>query len=331
MPRGTHLSIEERTRIKSLRECGTTIREIARRMQRNKKTIFSFLKNPDSYGTSKRTGRKPLVCERTKRQIKRLAIDTHISPSKIKLQLSLPVSTRRIQQILKNDENLKYVKRVPQPRLQKRHKNARLLFAEKHKFWEDEWRSVVFSDEKKFNLDGPDGQQKYWADIRRERESRFRRNFQGGSLMIWAAFGYNGPTPICFINHKMNADLYIELLDSVLIDYSENFCDDPWIFQQDNAAIHNAKATKRFFSDRNINVMEWPAISPDVNPIENIWAILSQRVYANGRQFETVKDLRTCIEHEWKNIPLTTFRSLIESMPRRINAIIISKGGTINY
>lgn len=69
---------------------------------------------------------------------------------------------------------------------------------------------MVFSDDKKFNLDGPDGMQNDWADIRRERESRASRNFGGGSLMIWAAFGYRGPTPIGFISHKMTSILYFE-------------------------------------------------------------------------------------------------------------------------
>ena len=149
--------------------------------------------------------------------------------------------------------------------------------------------------------------------------------------MVWRAFGYNGVTPICFVTHKMNAVNYIDLLDNVLIDFSERFCEGPWTFQQYNAAIHNAAVTKRFFSDRNIPLMDWPAISPDLNPMENLWGILSQQVYFSGRQFDSSRELRKCIEAELKKIPLPTLRSLVESMPRRINAIILANGNHINY
>ena len=64
---------------------------------------------------------------------------------------------------------------------------------------------------------------------------------------------------------------------------------------QDNASIHVSKFTKQWFSEKEIDLLEWPSISPDINPIENLWGILVRRVYAHGRQFVNFNDLKNAI------------------------------------
>lgn len=331
MPRGTSFSEMEQVSIKSYREAGLGVSEIAAKLNRHRNSISNFLKNPDNYGKTKRTGPKPKVDERAKRSIKRLATEKNMSANQIKQELSLNVTKRRVQQILSEDINLRYEKRSCKPMLLPRHKQARLNFAEKFKFWEDEWQLVIFSDEKKFNLDGPDGYQKYWRDVRQPRQHCFARNFQGGSLMSWGAFSYRGKVEICFISHKMNAAQYVELLDSELVSSGENFHGDNWTFQQDNAPIHSAKHTKDFLNSRGIPTLQWPAVSPDLNPMENLWSILSQNVYKNGRQFHSLKDLRSAIKEEWNKIDVNILQNLVRSMPRRLCQVIINNGGHINY
>ncbi|VDP48585.1 unnamed protein product, partial [Heligmosomoides polygyrus] len=76
------------------------------------------------------------------------------------------------------------------PRLTDCHKPARLNFARAH--MSTKWKKVVFSDEKKWNLDGPDGYRHYWRDLRKEERVFSRRNFGGGSLMVWTAFSGHG-------------------------------------------------------------------------------------------------------------------------------------------
>ena len=57
--------------------------------------------------------------------------------------------------------------------------------------------------------------------------------------------------------------------------------------------------------------MEWPAFSPDLNPVENIWAILSHSVYANGKQYDNVADLKTAIFQAWDNVTFDTIAHLV--------------------
>lgn len=325
------LSDSEKQIALNLQFDGKTIREIAKIMNRSTTTIHKFLKNPHALENKSRLGRPPRVDERTKRQIKRLAVNKSLSSGQIKTQLSLDITKRRVRQILSSDKNIRYEKMLSVPQLKPVHKRARLQFAERYRFWTHEWEKIIFSDEKKFNLDGPDGKMMNWRDTRRERQTCYARNFGGGTVMVWAAFGVRGKSSICFISTNMNSEMYIELLDSVLVDFGEGFWGNDWIFQQDNASIHISGKTKSFLQSRNIEYLDWPARSPDLNPIENLWGLLSNNVYKNGRQFETAKDLKKAIQEEWSKIDESTLQNLILSMPRRLNEVIANRGGHTHY
>lgn len=100
--------------------------------------------------------------------------------------------------------------------------------------------------------------------------------------MVWGAFSYYFKLPICFITTKMDSKLYLELLEDVLIEKLDEFADEEFIFQQDNAAIHVSKQSKLWFESKNIKLLAWPACSPDCNLIENLWGVLAAKVYEKG-------------------------------------------------
>lgn len=149
--------------------------------------------------------------------------------------------------------------------------------------------------------------------------------------MVWGAFSYECKLPICYVSTKMNSEMYIELLDDVLITYLDEAEDDDIIFQQDNASIHASKQTKAWFSDKNIKLLPWPACSPDCNPIENLWGILAAKVYERGRQFSTVNELKYTIKECWSEISIKTIQNLVDSMPNRIFSVIQNNGGHTKY
>lgn len=129
----------------------------------------------------------------------------------------------------------------------------------------------------------------------------------------------------------MNFHKYTDLLEDVLISYLNNSDEENCIFQQDNAPIHVSNESKQWFRDKNISLLEWPACSPDCNPIENLWGILAGKVYANGRQFENVNDLKSAIRDCWAKIDMETIKKLTDSMPNRVFELIQNGGGHTKY
>lgn len=190
---------------------------------------------------------------------------------------------------------------------------------------------MIFPDEKKFNLDGPDGFNSYWRDLRKEPRYFSKRNFGGGSVVCWAAFSVGGKAQIAFTSHRMDSAEYIQVLGAHLKPFWDHIFEEGICFQQDNAAIHTSRATQAWLASKNIQYLEWPACSLDQNPMENLWGIIVRRVYANNRQYQSVHSLKEAIEVAWNSIEEGTMQNLIQSMPNRIFQLIERHGGATDY
>jgi len=217
------------------------------------------------------------------------------------------------------------------PVLTMAHKQARLQFARNHMASREFWRTVVFSDEKKFNLDGPDGIHQYWHDLRKQPHILSKRVHGGGSVMVWAAFNYSCQSEIVFISGRMNSAAYQDMLQTNLLPFAQHIPTESWVYQQDNASIHRSASTLQWLESKNVNLLDWPSRSPDINPIENLWGLLVRKVYKNGTQFETSDSLKVAITAAWAEITIEDRKALIESMEQRIFDVIQNRGGSITY
>lgn len=152
--------------------------------------------------------------------------------------------------------------------------------------------------------------------------------------MVWAGMGYhNGAVllRIAFTSHRMNSRDYQQVLNGCLVPFFDRFGYDQHIFQQDNAPIHISRSTRRWLAARNIRVLPWPACSPDLNLIENLWGILVLKVYALNRQYQSVEELRNAIAQAWTEIDAEPIENLYRSMPTRIFQVINRNGGPTDY
>jgi transposase len=110
------------------------------------------------------------------------------------------------------------------------------------------------------------------------------------------------------------------------------------IFMQDNAPIHTAKKVSKWFQERAIPVLDWPPYSPDLNPIEHVWATMKQWFHDNYPQLKEMEDsqaaydkLARVIVEAWEAIPQDCTDGLIKSMDNRVNAILDAEGWHTKY
>ncbi len=142
--------------------------------------------------------------------------------------------------------------------------------------------------------------------------------------MIWAAMSSAGVGPLCFLKSTVNAAIYQEILEHFMLPSADKlYGDADFIFQQDLAPAHTAKGTKSLFNDHGVTVFDWPANSPDLNPIENLWGIVKRKM--RDTRPNNADDLKATVKETWASIPPQQCHKLITSMPRRIEAVIKAK------
>ncbi|GFU64690.1 transposable element Tcb1 transposase [Trichonephila clavipes] len=103
------------------------------------------------------------------------------------------------------------------------------------------------------------------------------------------------------------------------------------IFQQDNARPHVARIVQRLFVNHQIELLPWPACSPDLSPIENMWHMVAQRLTQITPPAATPDQLWQRVESTWSAVSQEHIQSLFESMPRRVAAVISNNGGYSGY
>ncbi len=150
------------------------------------------------------------------------------------------------------------------------------------------------------------------------------------SVMIWAAMSSAGVGPLCFLKSTVNAAIYQEILEHFMLPTADKlYGAADFIFQQDLAPAHTAKGTKSWFNDHGVTVLDWPANSPDLNPIENLWGIVKRKM--RDTRPNNADDLKATVKETWASIPPQQCHKLITSKPRRIEAVIKAKGAPTKY
>jgi transposase len=325
------LSQFEKGQIEAYKDMNLSNFDIAKKLNRDKSTVTKYLQKTNKKSLKQNSGRKSKLDDRQKRHIFKLATKDRMSCRQLKGTLDLPVSCRTVQRSLHANRNANYEKMMRTIQLKKVHIDARLQWARIHKSWTYEWKKVLFTDEKKFNLDGPDGMKYYWHDKRKKKETFPRRVAGGGGVMVWAGISFFWKTDLAIIPGRMDSKKYQNILDEHLMPFIQQLGHSNVIFQQDNAPVHVSQSTKAWLESKNIDYLEWPALSPDLNPIENLWGILVKEVYKDGRFFSTVLELKNAISESWTQIDQNLIKRLINTMEKRVNEVIDKNGQSINY
>lgn len=331
MGRGKHTSIEKRDLIKKLRGEGKTYKEIQQIVGCSPTVVANALKWKDKRETR---GRKRATTFRDDQNITRLAKkNPNITSKKIKQDLDLTASAVTIRRrLIQSHLNGRSPRRVPL--LKKTHVQRRLTFAHEHVSWPlKKWRNILWSDESKIVLFGSSGTRQY---VRRPPGTEYNPKYTlqtvkhgGAKINIWGCFSYYGVGPIFWIKGNMDQHLYVEILETTMLPYAEYNMPLRWVFQQDNDPKHTSKRAKDWFRLNKVNVMSWPAQSPDINPIENLWTDVKKVVFE--KKPTSTQKLWEVVQAAWYAIPAERCARLVDSMQRRCVAVIKNKGYSTKY
>ena len=145
----------------------------------------------------------------------------------------------------------------------------------------------------------------YWHAENFSEENYSTRHSGEGSLMIWGGgFSSSGKLKLQSVCGKQKAADYVKMLNDLPLTLEgRRQCGEEWIFQQDSAAIHNASITKKYWFEQKIRLLDHPACSPDLSPIENLWGLIVAKVYEGGRQYSAISELKNAILDAWEKIP----------------------------
>ena len=316
-----------------------TVREIAVLTGVHYSTVSRIVSKFNDTGSTKpsrkgRSGRKSVTTAREKRMIiSQSKIDPRLTANDLRIRTNVNASNRTVRRILTK------VGRFARRPLKKQlltaaMKKKRLQWAKEYRHWGvEQWRKVLFSDETHFFVQGH--QARYVRRSSDEPISPLHVNQavkHPQKVMFWGCFSNNEPGRLHLCEGMVNQHQYTHIIETrVIPQMRSDFPFDEGIFQHDLAPCHTAKKVKAKLDEANISVLKWPGNSPDVNPIENMWSIVKQKLQTKdtttkNRLIRAVLDIWNH-DDSIKNICQT----LIESMPTRVSALLKAKGGHINY
>lgn len=337
------LTPEECTRILTMLEDGRSQRDTARMVGVSLSTVQRVLQRFQETGSNLRrpgTGRRRCTTAREDQYLvttmlrNRFLTGVELRNQFVRLGGSNPSAWTVRRRLAEG--NLKPLKPANGPKLEREHRIARQSYAREHLNWTlEDWSRVMFTDESRFMLYKHDGRHRVY----RRPGERFQQAcieekvaYGGGSVHVWAGISAESRTELVLIeNGTLTARRYVEeILNEYVGPFMANMGENP-VFMHDNARPHTAAIVTDYLQEVGITRMEWPARSPDLNPIEHAWDELGRRVKRRIPPPITLRELKLALVEEWGNIPQNRLRNLVYSMPNRITSILRSRGGNTRY
>lgn len=232
-----------------------------------------------------------------------------------------------------------------QPLISRKSCLAREAFAQHHQEQGTDWRKVVALDSSIFYLNGCNPRQKVWSPV--GVKPVISKPNRSQKIHVYGAICATGKTKLMYVTgtsgmHSLYKDGrgkqlqgfggedMADLLRDRLVPAVQQLGVAGWMLLMDNAPAHTAHVTQQYIANTNISVLpSWPANSPDLNPIENVWGMIKKQVY--GSHYTSLAELKAAVEAAWEAIPVHTLQNLMSSMPRRLQRVLQLKGGYTGY
>ena len=322
---------------------GTSIRKVAAQFKVSKGAVertISHFKTHKTLHSIKRSGRPTIISEKTERIIIGTARKSpKTSYAELREELASEFSVSTVRRVIYANDLRKWKARSRIPLTPVLAKNRR-DFATK---WLESGDIIdaIFSDETSIQNTTSfptewvffNSTNRYYADKVSLGASRCSM-----SIMAWGAIWIGGRSDLIVMNPdaplRITTEHYLTTLEFGLLPHYIP----GRVFQQDNAPIHSSKRAQEWFEEHRVKVMDWPAYSPDLNPIEHVWSLLKRSLASSYPELMTLiknamnrQHLTQCIQEAWWNIDQAIIDKLIRSVPDRLQFVKRAKGWYTKY
>lgn len=339
---GNVISLYNRARIIALHEEGLSNHRISERLDIPRSSVVRIVHLHRDTGNVERrhgTGRPRVTNDREDRYVtnfvrRNRSVSITALRGHFQRTYRRVISSTTIRRRL-HSGNLRSRRPLRVPRLLPRHIAARLRWAQQHRNWLlPQWRNVLFSDETRIGLASDSRRHRVWRAPGRQERLAFPQEvvpYQGGTVMFWGGIMFNRRTALIPIERTMTGNIYAENIIRPIIHLLRNDIGENFIFMDDNARPHRTQAVQNALQDGNIRRLDWPAMSPDMNPIEHMWDYVKRAIRSRNHPPISVQELTLAAQEEWNNIPQQTINNLIISMHRRVSALLENRGRHTEY
>ena len=339
---GRPLAVDVAGQVIGLWRAGHSYRHIADELNIHRNTVYGVVKRYNQRRTvvpRKSTGRRKLTTPRDDRSLIRIVQQNRrMTVPQLRQEwqrrTNVNVSESTVTKRLKSSG---YIARrlVKVPKLTIAAKRTRRTWAQRHQNRTvQQWRHLVFCDESRFLLTRADGR----IRVRRRNGEALNEDcvqgqvaHGGGSVRVWGGVHYLGKTQLRILEQNVTGALYREILEQDLVSHMRNHYGNNWMLVDDNARPHRANIVREYLTGEDINQLEWPPYSPDMNPIEHMWDELGRRLEGVHPQPQTLQELGQVLSNLWDAIPIERTRALVDSMPHRVQALVAARGGNTRY
>ena len=328
--------MEERLeKVELLLRCGVAVGTIAKEMKLSLRTIQRYEERIRSHNMQRKQRAKSVVTPANCRQVKRL-LTSGINQSKRGVASILrdrgvkmsPTSVLRCAKAI-GIRKFPLKRKIP---LGQTHRKKRVEFAKEHR--SRMWINCLFVDETGISTQGSPNKRNegQWASNRREVVDlpKFKHPPR---INAFAGICYSGKSKLVVYSGSLNGDRYASILDDVLSEMTGSvFKKRKWFVVQDATPLHFTPAVMAVFKEHHVSVIpkaKWPGYSADLNPIENVWSVLKDKVAA--RMPSSKSDLVQFASEEWDKLPQDLVKNCILSMRDRMQSVIHNKGANTKY